>query len=241
MNSNLLCNGYFVPTTNSWGFIKCNLNSLVDTYRVWNVNLQDVANGTGGVRDVLERIDPINYTKAAFLETQSEWTAVFENRGIESNIIGYLSEKLRCLGVRVCICEHTYTGGLTGQCGAIQMEIFSFNLLKESRNREEVTRAIYLQVDDDDKWIFGESGNPLPFENTTIYKKRRIKERFTEELLISYCEKLGIRLLDEDFYGGHYSIFYSQYYDALQTEQTTYDQYHKTRELRYGRYQDAYQ
>ncbi|MDR0611328.1 MAG: hypothetical protein LBG58_14560 [Planctomycetaceae bacterium] len=235
MSSNLLCNGYFVPTTNSWGFIKCNQNSVVDIYREWNVNLKDIVNGIGGVRDVLEWIDPINYTKAAFLETQSEWIAVFENRGIESNIIGYLSEKLHCLGVRVCICEHTYTGGLTGQCGALQMEIFSFNFT-ENKNREKAIRAVYLQIDDNDKWIFGESGDPLPFEDTAIYKKRRIKERFTEELLISYCEKLGIRLLDEDFYGGCYSIFYSQYYDALQKEQITYDQYHKTRELHYGRY-----
>ncbi len=44
---------------------------------------------------------------------------------------------------------------------------------------------------DDAKWDFFEEGEPLTFEHTEFYTKRRIKDRFIPSLLHEYCLKLG--------------------------------------------------
>lgn len=44
---------------------------------------------------------------------------------------------------------------------------------------------------DDTRWDFYEKGEPLPFENISNYKKRRIRDRFTPEMVFEYCLALG--------------------------------------------------
>jgi hypothetical protein len=50
-------------------------------------------------------------------------------------------------------------------------------------------------------WEFIAQGQVQPFENTENYQRHKVKERFTPEMLKSYCEALGIRAFDPDFYG----------------------------------------
>jgi hypothetical protein len=49
---------------------------------------------------------------------------------------------------------------------------------------------------------FSAQGEIQFFEQTENYQKRKIVERFTPEMLESYCRALGIWLFDESFYGG---------------------------------------
>jgi hypothetical protein len=51
------------------------------------------------------------------------------------------------------------------------------------------------------RWEFEADGTVQPFERTEKYKERRIKDRFTPEMLEEYCAALGIRLFDPAFYG----------------------------------------
>lgn len=44
---------------------------------------------------------------------------------------------------------------------------------------------------DDPRWQFLERGDPLSFEETTAYLRRRIRDRFTPEMLWSYVALLG--------------------------------------------------
>ena len=49
-------------------------------------------------------------------------------------------------------------------------------------------------------WEFNQYRDPLPFEDTSRYTTRPIRNRFTFEMLRSYLKALGLRPFDEDFY-----------------------------------------
>jgi hypothetical protein len=50
-------------------------------------------------------------------------------------------------------------------------------------------------------WEFVAQGEVQPYEQTENYGKRRIVDRFTPEMLESYCAALGIELFNAGFYG----------------------------------------
>lgn len=50
-------------------------------------------------------------------------------------------------------------------------------------------------IDDDNKWYFGNTGIIIPFEEIEKYKAKKIKDRFTPEMLNRYAQHLGIRTL----------------------------------------------
>lgn len=52
----------------------------------------------------------------------------------------------------------------------------------------------------DDKWIFDEIGDLLWFEDEKYYSKRRIANRVTYDLLLSYSIKNGINFNSPDFF-----------------------------------------
>lgn len=58
----------------------------------------------------------------------------------------------------------------------------------------------------DGHWEWHEDGLPLPFENTSRYSLRRIRQRFDRETLIQYLAALGIRVDDVGFYGTGRSV-----------------------------------
>jgi hypothetical protein len=56
-------------------------------------------------------------------------------------------------------------------------------------------------VNDGGRWTWDESGTPQLFETPDRYAARRIRDRFTIEMLDAYCRALGIRYFDSEFYG----------------------------------------
>lgn len=72
--------------------------------------------------------------------------------------------------------------------------INSFSLWENGANQ----RTVYTMKDP--KWTFFEKGIPLWFENTDNYKKRLIKDRLNHEILVSYCNLLGIDIFNNDFF-----------------------------------------
>ena len=60
-------------------------------------------------------------------------------------------------------------------------------------------RVIYA-ANDGGPWEFGQFGEPLPFEETERYQARRVRDRFTMEMLRDYLQALGIRAFEADYY-----------------------------------------
>ncbi|WP_224372651.1 hypothetical protein [Hyalangium versicolor] len=60
-------------------------------------------------------------------------------------------------------------------------------------------RTLYA-MNDGGRWVFGQSGEPFPFENLERYQVRRIRDRFTFDMLKEYLLHLGLSPFQEEFY-----------------------------------------
>lgn len=55
-------------------------------------------------------------------------------------------------------------------------------------------------ANDGGNWVFHQSGLPQPFEDTRRYSARRVRDRFTFEMLRDYLEAMGFHTFEEHFY-----------------------------------------
>jgi hypothetical protein len=89
------------------------------------------------------------------------------------------------------------SGRETGQSGAVMFELYlptGYN-----GNISNTRRAIASTYDG--RWTFYASGEPpLEFENPAYYTARKIRDRFTPEILDEYLRHLDIRYYDPDYY-----------------------------------------
>ena len=87
-------------------------------------------------------------------------------------------------------------------CCAADATIFSLYGAEEHEGPDGLptnsVRGVYAM--NDSYWTFDAYGEEQPFEQPERYSERRIRDRFTPEMLRSYLAALGIRAFDEDFY-----------------------------------------
>jgi len=55
-------------------------------------------------------------------------------------------------------------------------------------------------IKDVDRWKFYETGEPLPEEDATMYRKRRIKDRLPRSYLVELASRLGFEVGDDRFW-----------------------------------------
>jgi len=55
-------------------------------------------------------------------------------------------------------------------------------------------------MNDGGRWVFDDAGEPFPFEKPKQYKARRVRDRFTLEMLKDLLQHLGLEPFREDFY-----------------------------------------
>lgn len=142
-------------------------------------------------------------SRELLIETSSRWTAYLDNSRVGGDpvgVIGYLAEELECEGVVVTCDERKNPGPI------YLLEVFSA-IQTEFLN----VRRIVGVSGEDGKWQFLSSGQPFSFEETGRYAARRIKDRFDVDLLITYCNALGIRLDSAGFLGDHGVMFSVRY------------------------------
>lgn len=60
-------------------------------------------------------------------------------------------------------------------------------------------RTVY-SMRDGDRWVFFEKGDPLPFEETDLYRARRKRDRLTPEIISTYLERIGYGSLKREFW-----------------------------------------
>src|SRR5687768_8390083 len=52
-------------------------------------------------------------------------------------------------------------------------------------------------VNDGGRWVFEQTGEPFPFEDTSRFEARRKRDRFRFEILENYLAELGLRPFEE--------------------------------------------
>jgi hypothetical protein len=203
-----LLNNSLAPLTLQIGFWEAPLMKVSEEYLRWvrpHYRAVDTENLEADLRSALLHLPPLSTPGRRFLllSTDSQWTAYFDNgrNGPDARSpIAYLTEKLGCRGVIATCIPHTLateSGTGKGTYGAVIFELFG-PTQTEFLNYERSISVAY----DGGKWRFDVQGKVQPFEEIGRYSARKIAERFTPEMLQRYCNALGIRVFDQDFYGG---------------------------------------
>jgi hypothetical protein len=106
-----------------------------------------------------------------------------------------MARRLSIRGLRVVAVPHTLRGD-QGRYGAVMLDVFGPEQPGKIHN---YVRALEV-ANDGGRWVFEQSGEPFPFEQVERYQERRVRDRFTFEMLKDYLRHLGLSPFEEDFY-----------------------------------------
>jgi hypothetical protein len=207
-----LLNNRFAPITFKWGFVQSPFAQLSAAFGQWQDQLgnkfgtrNERRSFRAGLSEGLLALEPLTTPLDRYLliQTSSTWTAIFAN-GLRTNDvhspISYLPTVLECYGLEVaCIPDRSDCGDRDALqiYGSVKFALYGPN------ETDWLNRIRSIAVTNDVRgWEFSAEGQVQPFEDVVKYQNRRIPDRFTCEMLESYCSALGIKLFDADFYGG---------------------------------------
>jgi hypothetical protein len=203
----LLYDDKLAPMTSELGFLECDLDTVVTHYSEWTKELGKKRERTevvGSLAELLGLLPPLGKSdewRVLFTPTRGDWVAYFDNgwQGSQASArIGYLHSRLQCRGIRAVCVPHTLRGrgrDARGRYGATMFEVFSpsaDNILGYER--------VICAMNDGGPWVFETHGNPYEFEDVEQYKARRVRDRFTPEMLREYLLQFGVDAFNEDFY-----------------------------------------
>jgi hypothetical protein len=208
------------PTTFHVGFVECLFDKFAQTFTRWRKEI-DEKFGTrtetscfnASLPDALLKLEPLTTPLDRYLliETRSCWTGVFSN-GLRVNDVfspvSYLPTLLGCRGLEIASVPDR--GGRSAKDGLQIYGAVVFGLYGPE-NTDWLNRIRRVAVTNDvTGWEFSAEGAIQPYENADNYRKRNAVDRFTVEMLQSYCAALGIELFEASFYGGQCLVSHTQ-------------------------------
>jgi hypothetical protein len=195
------------PITSEIGFIEAPCARAVAEFVNWQAPLHQMRGVVlrekelrGSLREVLASLLPLTSVERRrylFVPTSGVWTAFFDNghQGTDMGAAYHLATLIRCRALRVAAIPNTMPQRATkaprGRYGAIIFEVHGAELKDQ--------RALAV-TNDGGRWVFDQSGSPLPFETPHRYQERRLRKRFTFEMLCEYAAALGLHPFEEEFY-----------------------------------------
>lgn len=194
----------FAPVTLSIGFVRADLPDVRAFIEEWYTSIKRqpfVRDLEGDLPSFLAACELLTWpeTKNLLVRTADAHTAVFLNSaGVPSPapFVAYLCRQMDVAGLCVTAAPTTYgNDGRQMMHGVVRFEKFE-PAATEFLQFERMIEVAFV----DGKWTFELAGTQQPFENPEAYKARKIKDRFTEEMLERYCAALGVRPFDPDYY-----------------------------------------
>jgi hypothetical protein len=193
-----LLGGIYRPATKSILFLEVSPVHFADWLEQW---LRSHSEGgrvrrrhlTGALSDALQHLAPLTagaIRRRLIVPTRSSWAAYFDNSilGTDPSPLAHFSSELSCRAVRMC-CD----------ADATIFELYGADE-REGPYGVPTTWVRHVYAMNDGYWTFDAAGEQQPFERPERYAERRIRDRFTPDMLRSYLGALGIRAFDEDFY-----------------------------------------
>jgi hypothetical protein len=184
------------------------VSAVADALQQWGLELELTVTRklfAGGLLNNYKKLDPltVGYVPRELLvgTTGGEWTAFFNcdaGGGGPINAVSYLCRRMSWNGVHIVSVPWSDPRKAdVKQFGARQFQMFG----PIPTHFLNYIRGVSL-VQDGSSWHFNVSGTPQDFEILEAYNSRKVLERFTEEMLVSYCRALGIDPFIADFYSG---------------------------------------
>lgn len=206
----LLFGDTFRPITTNIGFIAASPDAVSNAYLQWMKPIQEKRKVSlvrkqlqhGPLITLFESLLPLTSVERRrflFVPTKSQWTAFFDNGHKGADVFSALSYLAKSLGVRSCqitaVCEDPNNPPPRGPYGALGVEIYE----PVDTNFLNYGRTVSL-IDDDGQWVFTQQGEPFDFEDISLYKKSKARDRFSLEALDHFAQGLGIKAFDPEFY-----------------------------------------
>jgi hypothetical protein len=206
---NLLYENRLRPISDTIGFIAAPVKTVADAYVSWMTPIQAKRQVTlrkefvfGPLDRLLGRLLPLTSVERRrflFVPTKSRWTAYFDNghQGTDSfSVLSFLAKSLGVQGMGVSASLADKPGvGASNEFDSLGFEIY------EPTNTDFLNFGRTLSLEDDDgKLTFVDRGTPFPFEQTSRYSVKNLRERLTLELLSEYLRHLEIDAFDPGFY-----------------------------------------
>ena len=201
----------YFPITTEVGFFEAEYDFVVNGFIEWQRKIIrgwdeqiiiSSKNVQGTFPKTLNELLPLTTLDARrylLIQTNSDWVAFFENGYPYPDIdsaVGYLSEKLKCRSLRVGWSPNQYDKNSgKGTLGATIFTLYG----PEKIDADNCIRSIQ-SINEGSSWQFYQTGEPLSFEDVTLYKKRKKSERFNREVLDTYLKSLGLDFFNEEYY-----------------------------------------
>lgn len=197
----------WAPVTSELGFLETSAEHAARVFTAWQDRLLaprgiavEVRPVSGPLEQALSTLLPLTSPEPRrhlFMPTRSAWTAYVENarEGTDAaSAMGYMARTVGCRGMRVVAVPHTYRKG-QGRYGAVMLEVYGPHRTHWLNH----LRTIHAS-NEGGRWVFGQSGEPFPFEKLERYQERRVRDRFTFDMLKEYLSHLGLAPFEESFY-----------------------------------------
>ena len=204
----LLLEDRWAPVTSTMGFLELGVEQAAQAFATWHRELMtprgisvEVLPVTGTLEQVLSRLLPLTSgerRRHLFIPTRSAWTAYVADQWTGTDAASPMSTMARRLGIRclrVVAVPHTLRGD-RGRYGAVMLDVYG---PKQPGKLHNYVRALGAS-NDGGRWVFDQEGEPFPFEQVEKYQERRVRDRFTFEMLKDYLRHLGLAPFEEDFY-----------------------------------------
>lgn len=207
------------PVVDSVGFIQAPIAETVAALDTWakeigalkGVGAPIVTNPGRGIES-LEAIAPVTLNdsrrKLLIQTVNPEWTAFFssDRQGADSGHTAFMAGRLNTRAVYVSCHPHTVPteprtpNSPAGWQASVGLTVYS-KAEAEPGSWFDVVRDIQLHRDSS-RWRLHQSGAVQPFERPEEYNNRKVADRFPPELLDEYCQAMGLRVFDSEFFNG---------------------------------------
>lgn len=176
----------FGRTTSTVGFFETDVASVaswLDDAMGDNWKLDAV---TGGLGDLIAGLGIGQQFSQQLLVPSNDWTAMFTDGPLGSDVGVLPSRSARDRGVRGL--RATTVDKSVSPYEATILEVFETDA---TDNLQRCRRSVYA-ANDGGRWAFGTSGEPFDFEDTHQYTARMKRDRFDAETLYRYLGCLGV-------------------------------------------------
>jgi hypothetical protein len=193
----VLLGGRYAPMTESIGFLEASFEEVLAADRRWRLAYGGYTGRpvNGPLPVLLDSLLPLTapLLRRLWVQTTGRWTAYFDNQIMGSDTQGplyYLAQQLGCRGAAVCFRPATDKRGQ-----AVILTMYG----PQPTEWLNIVRSISA-VQDSGRWEWKQSGSVQPFEEVDCYEQRRVRDRFTPQMLERYAAALEIRPFDDSFY-----------------------------------------
>jgi hypothetical protein len=203
----LLLDDRWAPVTSEMGFLETDAEHAARAYAAWQAGLLapdgvavEVRPVTGSLEQALSTLLPLTDSETQrhlFIPTRSPWTAYVENgwRGTDAaGPMRYMARTLGCRCLRVVAVPNTIRND-KGRYGAVALAMYG----PHQTAWLNCIRAVSA-LNDGGRWAFDQFGEPFSFEKLEQYQARRVRDRFTFDMLQEYLRHLGLSPFEESFY-----------------------------------------